>query len=931
MAIRIKCSNPQCGQILDCEDESAGKVVACSRCGLKLLVPSEEEAQQESMLGDYRIVQRIGKGGMGAVYKAVQTRLDRQVALKVLAKKYTKDSRFLERFEREARAAGALNHPNIVQVYDIGNDRGHHFFAMEYVDGEDLSQRVQREKKIPLDKALEIAFEIAQALQYAHHRSIIHRDIKPENIMIGEDGRVKLADLGLAKSTEEDHNVTQDGTALGTPYYMAPEQAQDARSVDHRADIYALGITMLRILTGKRPYDGETAYSIVLAHASDPLPTGKELGTELPLGVESIIQKMCAKNPDDRYQDYETLLEDLDRVKAGQVPAHAPLISDEGLQTINASLKLQSAATELAPPIKKSKSAMVAAAVVTAAALVAVALFVPRNKAKNQKSGPANTQNISKKSFKRNNSKFRKKENKNAAIGEKKSSKRNEKGPVQEAAMSEMYAYAWEYAQKNPNEFREIISKFDQVKKSGSGSIFGMKATDDSRTWQHKWEDAATVELNKRRGSMEKLLVEHKFGEAGKVWKEFPKSLRLISISKMILIEEARIKTALKVYPDSLLGLARPLLAKKSADLTEEDFQALTDLQIKAENPLEGIHLKSRDDLDRLIQDIERRIKARENWLASNREDARKKLWLSFESSMKGKEFEAASSVIAKNGDLIKDETRIQLALDIQSVQTLFARLDESLPRLKGQTILLDGIRQTVSDVKDKKIYVKQGAVERGWGLDALEGDTLVSITLTKDEELEKAARLNALYAFFYGPKEAISKALEDATGAGEDMSYYVAHYTPPTEIVATGETEKKVPERKALSSRDIEKLKELVALIETVEKQLIENEQEKWNIRIAEVLARAQGEADNWSSIARSYVKNKKSNSADKKKRYKRDKAAYYKKKAGYDDSIFKARRAKRNIYEKYHNNSLRLIRNVKAGKTSDLTRYEIATIITN
>ena len=338
MAIRVQCSNPQCGKSLDCPDEHAGKTVKCSACGTQLQVPASGQPsakpQGTQMLGDYRLLRKLGEGGMGAVYEAEHLKLERHVALKVLPQKFTNDPTFLERFQREAKSAAALNHTNIIQLYDIGEDRGHHFFGMEFVDGESAQERLQREGKLTLEWALHVVRGVAEALRYAHQRQIIHRDIKPDNIMLTKDGHVKLADLGLAKKMGDvTSGVTQTGAGMGTPYYMAPEQAEDARSVDHRADIYALGITLLHLLAGRRPYDGDSAYGIIIAHVSKPLPTGTQLGTELAPEVEAVIQKMCAKEPDQRYQDYDTLLADLERAQAGQ-PTAAMTGSEAVLKTM---------------------------------------------------------------------------------------------------------------------------------------------------------------------------------------------------------------------------------------------------------------------------------------------------------------------------------------------------------------------------------------------------------------------------------------------------------------------------------------------------------------------------------------------------------------------------------------------------------------------
>lgn len=273
-----------------------------------------------STFGNYQLVRKIAEGGMGIVYEAVQLKLDRKVALKILTDQLAAQPEFLRRFEREAKSAAALNHPNIVQVHDFGEANGRHYLIMEYVDGEDLSVYVEQHGKLPVEEALNVIEQAAQGLKSAYEKSIIHRDIKPANLMRARDGRVKVSDLGLAKVLTEVSDATLSGIGIGSPYYIAPEQADNARHVDHRVDIYSLGITLFFLVTGKRPYDGETPFSIILAHVNKPLPSGIDLGTALPKEVEGLIQRMAAKKPEDRYQDYDSLLADLQRVRSGFAP-----------------------------------------------------------------------------------------------------------------------------------------------------------------------------------------------------------------------------------------------------------------------------------------------------------------------------------------------------------------------------------------------------------------------------------------------------------------------------------------------------------------------------------------------------------------------------------------------------------------------------------
>ncbi|MDP6503188.1 MAG: protein kinase, partial [Planctomycetota bacterium] len=259
MPLTVTC--PQCSKPLTCPDEFIGRQVQCPHCQSMVL------AEDKQRLGNYTVVRKLGEGGMGAVYEGIQDGLNRRVALKLLTQRLLKDSTYLERFQREAQGAAALNHPNIVTVYEIGQDRGTYFFSMEFVDGTSLGNRISKERRLPVSDALEITSMVASALDYAWREAgLVHRDIKPDNIMLTSQGHIKVADLGLAKRITTDSKLTNEGAGLGTPHYMAPEQSQGARDVDCRADIYSLGITLYEMLTGKVPYEGATPYAVIISH-----------------------------------------------------------------------------------------------------------------------------------------------------------------------------------------------------------------------------------------------------------------------------------------------------------------------------------------------------------------------------------------------------------------------------------------------------------------------------------------------------------------------------------------------------------------------------------------------------------------------------------------------------------------------------------------
>jgi tRNA A-37 threonylcarbamoyl transferase component Bud32 len=255
-------------------------------------------AQQEGVtLGPYRIIEQVGMGGMATVYKAYQPSMDRYVALKVLPQHYAKDPKFVERFLREARTIARLEHPNILPVYDFGEENGVTYLAMRYLEGGTLKD-VLALGRLSLADAAEILTQISSALDYAHRKGVAHRDVKPTNIMVDGEGWAYLTDFGIAKVLEGTSDLTAG--AIGTPAYMAPEQSL-GKGVDARADIYSLGIILYEIVTGRVPYEADTPMAVALAHIHRPLPLPRDIEPTVPEPIERVILKALAKDPNDRF------------------------------------------------------------------------------------------------------------------------------------------------------------------------------------------------------------------------------------------------------------------------------------------------------------------------------------------------------------------------------------------------------------------------------------------------------------------------------------------------------------------------------------------------------------------------------------------------------------------------------------------------------
>ena len=259
-------------------------------------------------VGRYELLERIGRGGMGAVYRARQLNMDRVVALKVLAPHLTRDSKYIKQFIREARAAGQINHANIVSVHEVGEADGHFFICMEFVEGRTLSRELLARRRIPALEALDQAAQVAEALAAAEKAGIVHRDIKPDNLIRTPKGRIMVTDLGLAKRLADVTSAGQTGWACGTPYYMAPEQARDSRRVDTRSDIYSLGATLYHLTTGKLPFEGDSSVEVLMRAATDRLVPPAILCPEVPQPLSDLIERMMAREPEGRPQTAVALI-----------------------------------------------------------------------------------------------------------------------------------------------------------------------------------------------------------------------------------------------------------------------------------------------------------------------------------------------------------------------------------------------------------------------------------------------------------------------------------------------------------------------------------------------------------------------------------------------------------------------------------------------
>jgi serine/threonine-protein kinase len=283
----------------------------------------------------YRLLGRLGAGAMATVYKAQQLSLDRIVAVKILPKKFISNPEFVDRFYAEGRAAAKLNHPNIVSALDVGRHADAHYFIMEYVEGHTVHEHLVKEGPYSEAEALDIAIQIAKALNHAHQAGLIHRDVKPKNILITTKGVAKLADMGLARAvSDREAAEAEAGKAFGTPYYISPEQIRGKVNIDSRADIYNFGCTLYHMVTGRVPFEGSDVTTILHKHLDEPMVPPDHINPKLTIGICEIIELCMAKDPSKRYASTTDLIDDLQSVAEGRSPVQAHKLID--LSTLNA-------------------------------------------------------------------------------------------------------------------------------------------------------------------------------------------------------------------------------------------------------------------------------------------------------------------------------------------------------------------------------------------------------------------------------------------------------------------------------------------------------------------------------------------------------------------------------------------------------------------
>ncbi len=388
----INFTCPKCGVEIEADEVAAGSVSQCPSCEFPVMIPMPG-IKAGKKIGGYEIIRRLGAGGMGEVWLARQTAMDRKIALKILSPALTTNVKFVERFLKEVKTSAKLEHSNIVTAHDAGVDGTVHYLAMSYVDGVLLEDHLKFKKILPEKEALRIVRSIAEALNYAWTEfHIIHRDVKPSNIMLDRKGTAKLMDMGISKSLFDETSLTITGTTVGTPFYMSPEQARADDNIDCRTDIYSLGATLYHLVTGEVPYNGSTVLEILTKLITSPFSPPQSKNPELSAACSALIEVMMEKNPDMRPKDWNAAIEDIDLVIAGKFPRtkrpdagtypdmQTTNIQTPNCKTIEQPLLSETARNETTEGQKKRNSmVMVVAAFSAVIAVVLITGFVIMN------------------------------------------------------------------------------------------------------------------------------------------------------------------------------------------------------------------------------------------------------------------------------------------------------------------------------------------------------------------------------------------------------------------------------------------------------------------------------------------------------------------------------------------------------------------------
>ena len=530
------------------------------------VLAAQRRMRKSHVIKGYELLSKIGAGGMGTVYKARKEGIDKIVAIKILTPALARNRQFIERFFREARAAGLLNHPNIVAGFDVGESGGYYYFAMEYVEGRTVGRILADEGRMSEGRALEIATQVAQALEHAAANGLVHRDVKPDNIIVTPTGAAKLADLGLAKATSADASVTQAGHSIGTPHYSSPEQAKGRTDVDIRSDIYSLGATLYHMVAGRVPFAAGTSAAVLAKHITEELPPIFEMKSDFSQPVARLIKKMMAKDRNTRHASPAELLDDI-RQTAHEIGKKHP--------------KPQASAAR--PRTKRSRStwqASVLGAVVAVLVIIGAAKLI--SSIRSGAGRKNNTGNVAAPNG----------DGDQSTEAEDLDPKPIDPGAARVSQGNKALNRADAFAREQHDAFELIIRKYEDVIARYDGTPAARAAPRRIKATLARRTKTAETELGKLQADTQRLKEESRFGEAIRRWEAYEARAKKLKVHERVPEEIGKLKQ------EAERALAR-MLAGADKMLTDGRFDEARALYLKiAENfGLKQAEEKARNEL----------------------------------------------------------------------------------------------------------------------------------------------------------------------------------------------------------------------------------------------------------------------------------------------------------------------------------------------
>lgn len=656
--------------------------------------PSASKSGGVKRIGGYRLEQRIGQGAMGVVFKATQLSMDRSVALKILPPKLAQKEAFTKRFIREAQSAGKLLHPNIVAAYEAGKSpEGYFFFAMEFVDGESLKQLIKRNGPLAEQRAVEVTLGVARGLAHAEKAGLIHRDVKPDNILIAKDGAPKLADFGLAKAPE-DTSLTQMGGVVGTPAYISPEQARGEADLDVRSDIYSLGATFYHAVVGAQPFRADTVGTVIAKHLEEKAPVAHEQAEGVSPNTSAVIQKMMAKQPADRYQSADGLIEDLELLAQGHKPKAA-------LARVGARKRV---------PRTKRGSPLLWATIGAACVLIAIGLGVAHFRGRDTKGAGERAAGKPSPNV-RTAPRPKPRPSRPSPDGAQTATKAETPKPGAEAKPEQTPAAlktAIEHREGNPQDYKGQMERYQAIVTLYKGQPIEQAASKAIAEINAQWDAEARRELEAARRRAKPALAEERFGAASATLDAFPARLRNGKWDQ----ELAKLRSSYLAAAHKAYGRVEDDVRKAASEGRWGDARKLCqralsfgvpEISTSARAALQGIHSQ------------ERQTRTKDAY--ADEKAAYDKYWLELRALLRNGDMAKAGKLVAEAAKsyrvpAIQAKVREDQS-DVKRLQSIPELAEKGLKTLRpGQTITVGGMRGAFRGCQGGKILLEMDKIK---------------------------------------------------------------------------------------------------------------------------------------------------------------------------------------------------------------------------